>query len=343
MNKQAVVAHILRDCFKVPKYRQGTAFAPANIALCKYWGKRDLELNLPTTSSLSISLGSFGAKTTLYLQEGASHDVVFVNGKEVKAESTFVQNLVAFLDLFRPSPFSFFQIETEVNIPIGAGLASSACGFAAVVGALNQLYGWQLSMSNLSILARLGSGSAARSFWHGFVEWNCGVEKNGMDSFGVSLCEKWPNLRIGLLIFNAAQKPISSRIAMQNTVLTSPFYKLWPEKQACDLNRLREAIQSQNFIVLGETAESNALAMHALMLTANPAFFYSEPQTIAAQHKIWHHRRLGLPLFFTQDAGPNLKLLFLEQDSEAIEEIFPELEIIAPFSTHEMHPEGASS
>jgi len=338
MNKHSIVREILKKRALEPKYAQGTAFAPSNIALCKYWGKRNAELNLPTTSSLSISLGEFGAKTTISLLEAEQTDIVLVNGKQVNAESIFVKNLIAFLNLFRPSSFSFYKIETQVNIPIGAGLASSACGFAAIVGALNQLYDWQLPASALSILARLGSGSAARSFWHGFVEWHQGVENNGMDSFGVPLLQKWPNLRIGLLIFNTAQKSVSSRIAMQNTVLTSPFYATWPKKHSLDLQRLRIAIKEWDFNALGETAESNALAMHALMLTANPTICYSQADTIAAMHKIWHHRRLGLSLYFTQDAGPNLKLIFLEQDSTAVTAIFPEVKIVAPFSINTTEP-----
>ena len=333
MNKYEVVREILKYCVLEPQCSEGSAFAPSNIALCKYWGKRDSELNLPTTSSLSISLGNFGAKTTLSVLEGKNKaDLVLVNGKEADEQSTFVKNLIAFLDLFRPSSESFFKVETEVNIPIGAGLASSACGFAAIVGALNQLYDWQLPASSLSILARLGSGSAARSLWHGFVEWHQGIENNGMDSFGIPIPQQWFNLRVGLLIFNAQQKPVSSRIAMQNSVLTSAFYEVWPKKHAMDLKRLKKAILQQDFIALGETAESNALAMHALMLTSSPTVCYSQPQTIAAMHTIWHHRRLGLPLYFTQDAGPNLKLIFLEKDSEEVAKIFPDVEIVLPFS-----------
>lgn len=333
MNKKAVVQKILEDRVLEPQFDTGTAFAPSNIALCKYWGKRDVELNLPTTSSLSISLGNFGAKTKLSILEGHSKaDAVWVNGHEMEAQTPFVKNLVAFLDLFRPSPITFFKIETEVNIPIGAGLASSACGFAALVGALNQLYDWQLPASYLSLLARLGSGSASRSFWHGFVEWQQGIERDGMDSFGVPMPQKWLDLRIGLLIFDTAQKSVSSRVAMHNTVQTSSFYEVWPKKHAYDLQRLKKAIEQKDFIALGETAESNALAMHALMLTASPTVCYSQPATIAAMHSIWHHRRLGLPLYFTQDAGPNLKLIFLEQDSEAVLAVFPEVEIISPFS-----------
>ena len=330
MNKEAIIARILSNCSHKPKHREGAAFAPANIALCKYWGKRNTELNLPVTSSLSVSLGNLGAKTTIEIEDSYT-DRIFVNQEEIKADSNFAKNLSNFLNLFRTKTKVSFRIKTTVNIPIGAGLASSACGFAATVNALNQLYEWQLPNHSLSILARIGSGSAARSLWQGFVEWQAGIQEDGMDSFAIPLPQIWPNLRIGLLIVNAEQKAVSSREAMQRTVLTSPFYSAWPEKQALDLNRLKQAIYQQSFVELGEISESNALAMHALMLTANPSILYSEAATVAAIHKIWHYRRLGLLLFFTQDAGPNLKLLFQEQDIDNVVKIFPNLQVVAPF------------
>ncbi len=330
MNKKLAIAHILQSCSKEPKHEIGTFFAPSNIALCKYWGKRDTELNLPNTASLSISLGDLGARTTLSLNSKPV-DVVFVNGKEFDKNTAFVKNLLNFLDYFRSYPEMYFIVKTEVNIPIGAGLASSACGFAALVGALDALFGWDLSTSQLSLLARMGSGSASRSFWHGFVEWEMGIREDGMDSVGVPLNIRWPELRIGLLILNAQQKILSSREAMQRTVLTSPFYSVWPNTQDVHLLRLKNAIETRNFLELGETSEINALAMHALMLTACPPILYSNPATLEAMHKIWQCRQQGLSLFFTQDAGPNLKLLFLHPEQDAIVKFFPDLNIIAPF------------
>ena len=329
MDKINVVHHILNHCSKEPKNTVGEYFAPSNIALCKYWGKRSTELNLPQTASLSVSLGNLGAKTLIGLHNGT--DIFYVNGKPVEKGTTFFKNLNQFLDLFRTHKSIYYRVETESNIPIGAGLASSACGFAAVVGALDQLYGWALPMHQLSILGRLGSGSASRSFWQGFVEWQAGTDPDGMDSFGVALKQSWPEFRVGLLILNAGQKHLSSREAMQNTVLTSPFYSAWPKKHEIDLKRLKEAIERHDFLALGETAESNALAMHALMLSTTPPILYSEPKTLTAMQTIWQHRQQGLPVYFTQDAGPNLKLLFQEKDTDQLTNIFPDLKVVAPF------------
>ncbi len=333
MDKAAVVQKVLKSCSKEPLNKTGTFFAPSNIALCKYWGKRNTELNLPITASLSVSLGHYGAKTTISFAEVETQDDIIVNGKQININSdrAFVSNLRQYLNLFRPTPTTCFRIKTETNVPIGAGLASSACGYAALVGAIDQLYGWQLPLQTLSLLARLGSGSASRSFWQGFVEWQVGTAEDGIDCVGISLPQIWSELRIGLLILNAGSKPISSRKAMEVTKLTSPFYSIWPEKHAQDLARLKKAISLYNFVELGEASESNALAMHAMMLAAYPPIVYTEAKTIDAMHKIWHVRQTGLPVYFTQDAGPNLKLLFLDKDKEAIKTLFPDLIVIAPF------------
>ena len=333
MDKAAIVQKVLKETVKEPQNSVGTFFAPSNIALCKYWGKRNTALNLPVTASLSVSLGHYGAKTTLSFSPPGFQDDIIVNGKaiNIKSDPAFVLNLTAYLNLFRPTPTTGFCLKTETNVPIGAGLASSACGYAALIGAIDQLYGWQLPLQTLSMLARLGSGSASRSFWQGFVEWQTGTREDGLDCVGVPLPQIWPELRIGLLILNPASKRISSRKAMDLTQLTSPFYTVWPQKHAHDLRRLKKAIDLSNFVDLGEASESNALAMHAMMLTAYPPIVYTEATTIAAMHKIWDARQAGLDLYFTQDAGPNLKLLFLDKDQAAVKDLFSELIIIAPF------------
>jgi diphosphomevalonate decarboxylase len=306
------------------------AFAPANIALCKYWGKRERELNLPQTSSLSISLGEKGATTQLAVIE-AEADVVFLNDVPVPANTEFYRRLVAFLDLFRNK--YYFKVTISSNLPIAAGLATSASGFAAVVLALNKLFQWQVPKETLSIFARLGSGSAARSITTGFVEWQAGRLSDGFDSYAVALPLRWETLCVGLLIFNQAAKKIGSRDAMQQTVATSPFYAAWPALVASDLEQLKIAIMDKNLSKMGFIAESNALAMHATMQAARPAIIYSEPATISAMQQIWQMREAGINVFFTQDAGPNLKLLFEESALLDVLQFFSKLEIVRPFSS----------
>ena len=329
--KQAEVVEML--CGKNLKVRkeQAMEFSPANIALCKYWGKRDIELNLPFNSSLSISLANKGVTTKISLLEHEKADQVMLNGNLVSVETQFAKRIVEFLNLFRSENKTYFLVDTTSNIPIAAGLASSAAGFAALTKVLSQMFVWQLSETNLSILARLGSGSACRSLWAGFVKWHAGEKKDGMDSFAELIPVKWPELRLGLLVLSNKPKEISSRKAMKQTVDTSCYYKSWVGKAVVDIKVLEKAIIDHDFEALGETAEANALAMHASMLAAWPPVLYWQSKTVAMIQKIWHVRKEGLAVYFTQDAGPNLKLLFLQKDEEEIKRLFPEVEIITPF------------
>ena len=329
MKKEAVVARLLNSQLARPHRESGKAFAPTNIALCKYWGKRDQELNLPVTSSLSISLGHKGATCTLR-RSHSKQDSFTLNGKQRLLSSPFGQRLSTYLNLFRTVENLYFQVDMQMNIPYAAGLASSACGFTALVLALNDFFAWNLGKRELSILARLGSGSACRSLTPGFVEWQAGILADGMDSFGEPLMISWPELCIGLLILNEDEKPLLSRRAMERTVATSLLYSAWPDKVKRDLDLLKQALLRKDFQLLGETTESNALTMHALMLSAWPPISYTLPQTIAAMQKIWQLRQEGIAVYFTQDAGPNLKLIFLASDQKIIHHYFDKLEVVQP-------------
>lgn len=310
---------------------QGVGKAPSNIALCKYWGKRCEVLNLPLTSSLSLSLGDKGAMTKITPLENLNEDEIYLNDVLVAHDLRFAKRLVNYLNVIRQQHKIFFKIETYLNIPMGAGVASSACGFAALALALNDLFQWQLTVPELSILARLGSGSAARSILSGFVEWQAGVRKDGLDSYGVPFDKTWPELRIGLLILNDQPKLLGSTDAMRITKDSSSLYKHWPEQVEGDLTTLKQAITDKDFEALGKVTENNALTMHALMMNAWPPICYYQPQTIEMMHKVWEARRNGIQVYFTQDAGPNLKLIFLNKDLNIIKILFSQAEIITPF------------
>lgn len=330
MNKQDVVNHILKSCTKHAQKEKSTAFAPSNIALCKYWGKRNSELNLPLTSSLSISLGNLGSTTTISFCE--HDDEIILNTQILSPTSEFVTRAKKFLDLFRPNQNTFFRVDTHNTIPTAAGLASSASGFASLVVAINDLFELNLNKQELSILARLGSGSACRSLWHGFVEWNKGEKDDGMDSFAKPIDITWSELCIGLLMVESGPKKISSREAMKYTVETSTLYKQWTTQVDHDLTLIKQAIQTKNFELLGSTAEQNAIAMHATMLDATPSINYSTAETLRIREQVQQCRRDGASVYFTQDAGPNLKLLFLEKDERIIKSFFETLQLVKPFA-----------
>jgi len=316
---------------KAPAGGEGEAGAPANIALVKYWGKRDEALKLPAAGSLSVSLGGLGTRTRVRrLEKGAGADEVTLNGRRVAPEEGFAKRLSAYLDLFRAEG-ERLAVETENTVPTAAGLASSASGFAALAKALDRLYGWGCTARELSILARLGSGSAARSVEEGFVEWRRGEREDGMDSFGERLDASWPGFRVGAVVVRAEAKAVGSGEGMRRTAATSEFYALWPARVERDLAAMREAVAARDMARAGDVAERNALAMHALMATADPPLIYARAGSLEAVSRVWEARAEGVGVWFTMDAGPNVKLLFEGKDEAEIRRRFPGVAVVAPF------------
>ncbi len=326
MHKQDIVNIILQQQNK--SYLNITAqdFACSNIALIKYWGKKNNILNIPNNDSLSVPLGNKGAIVSIKI---SNQEQYYLNSQLLDINHIFFNRLKTFLDLFRIAN-NYYIVDIQCNIPIAAGLASSACIFAAIIKVLAKLFAWNLNHEQLSILARLGSGSACRSIHDGFVLWQAGKDKNGMDSFATNFAPLFEDLRIGLLIIDKKPKIISSTAAMELTRQTSLFYDKWQEIVNADLAQIKHAILTIDFAKLGQIAEYNSLAMHACMLTSRPTILYSQNATIALMHKVWQLRNSGLSIFFTQDAGANLKLLFLQQDVIQIKKHFPQIEIINP-------------
>lgn len=314
--------------------QSASAFAPANIALCKYWGKRDGLFNLPATDSFSISLGALGSHCRLSLEEKA--DQVYLGGEHLPAESSFVRRLCAFLDLFRGPHGYFYRVETSNTVPTAAGFASSASGFASLVMALNELHGWGLDDHALSCFARLGSGSACRSLWMGFVRWHAGQAIDGSDSFGEPLDMSWPSIRVGLIHVTAEKKPIPSREAMNHTVATSQLYRGWKDQVGKDLPMMLDAVDSHDFDCLGMLSEQNALAMHATMMSARPPVFYWKQRTLEVMHAVWEARSEGVPVYFTIDAGPNVKLLFEDETQDKVVACFPGVQVTDPWNAEAM-------
>jgi len=323
MERQDFVDKLITS--KTSANEKSWAFAPSNIALCKYWGKRDSDLNLPTTPSLSISLGSRGSYVTLKRDK---HDALLINGEEINLDHPEAIRTFNFLDLFREKNV-FLRVESWSNIPIAAGLASSASYFAALVKAADKLFLWNASLQTLSCLARLGSGSASRSLNHGFVEWQ--DYSDPFLSYGIPLDVQWSEFCVGLIFLDASKKSISSRNAMLHTRSTSSLYQAWCDQSRNDFKSIKEAVLEKDFDKLGEVAECNALSMHATMMAARPPIIYAQSSTLQIIHQIHSLRKQGLSVYFTQDAGPNIKILFQEKDIHSLKEAFPSLEVIRPF------------
>jgi diphosphomevalonate decarboxylase len=297
-----------------------TTFAPVNIALVKYWGKRDPLLNLPVTDSLSLSAKKTGTTTRIGFAEKKAHHVL-VNKTVIAKESEFYRRLTDFLN--RVAPYQYFHLDITSDIPIAAGLASSASGYASLVLALNELLQWNYSLKELSVLARQGSGSACRSLWPGLVHWKSGHRLDGRDSHGEPL-PPWPELSIGVILLNGEPKKTSSREGMVHCQETSPLYRQWPGLVMDDIDQALAAIQRHDFEQLGEVTEHSSEAMHACMRASDPPLDYSLPETFEIIREIKSLRSQGLPVYATQDAGPNVKLLYLASDGDRLKAHFDE-------------------
>ncbi len=280
----------------------GVGIAPSNLALTKYWGKRDNNLNLPTNSSLAITLGYYGTSTIIRFSE---YEQYFLNRQEIPLNSPFALRLKQFLDLFR-RPNDYFKVETCNNLATASGFASSASGFAALTIALNDLYGWKLSLKHLSILSRLGSGSACRSLQHGFISWSKGQQNDGMDSYGTKIMDIWPELRIGIIQINPQTKKYSSREAM-NQSHHSLHFDAWTEQSEIFYTKTKKAIFEHDFEKLGQLCETHTEMMHALI--NDVGIEYSCFDTFKHINRVKELRKKGIPIFYTQDAGANLFLI----------------------------------
>lgn len=311
-----------------------TAQAHSNIALIKYWGKRANTLKLPTNNSISLTLDQLYTRTTVEIQPDLTCDQLYLNGKQATPEQT--TKVKAFMDLLRQAyPCQGYALIHSTNsFPTGAGLASSASGFAALAVAASQAFGLVLSPTELSRLARQGSGSASRSIFGGWAEWLRGEKPDGSDSYAIPLTVN-PALSLAMLVLVVENKPkeTGSTDGMAHCVATSPYYRAWQTTIDQDLSTLRTALQTGDFAAIGQVMEHNCLKMHATTITAQPAVWYWQPATLVLVQQVYQLRQQGIQAYFTIDAGPNVKVLCQESDCDQLVAFFeslPEVKQVIP-------------
>ncbi|MDO4241170.1 MAG: diphosphomevalonate decarboxylase [Microbacteriaceae bacterium] len=305
-----------------------SAVAHPNIALVKYWGKRDERLILPVAGSLSMTLDTVATQTTVRL--GAARgdvaeasaagdfsensDVFYLNGRLETGKAA--RQVSEFLDRVRKLSGSSAPatVVSHNDAPTAAGLASSASGFAALARAAAAAYGLDLSTRELSILARQGSGSACRSVIDKFAVWHAG------DSSETSFAEQVeaPDMRMIVCEISGAQKPVSSRVGMQLTRDTSPFWSAWAPSTEQLLGEALAACAADDFTRLGELTETHGLRMHALIMSAQPPVRYLAPASFAAYDRVAELRASGVEAYATADAGPNVVAIALPADAEKV-------------------------
>ena len=289
-----------------------TAVAHPNIALVKYWGKADASLALPATGSVSLGLDVFPTTTTVTVGNTAD-DTLTLNGS-VSTDGALVR-VTEFLDLVRDLAGSSARasVVSENTVPTGAGLASSASGFAALATAASAAYGLDLSVRDLSRLARRGSGSATRSIPGGVAVWHAGDDQG-------SYAEPIPAPPMAMVVvtIDAGPKPIGSREAMRRTIATSPFYPAWVTSTTETVGDMLDACAAGDFTRIGEITESNALRMHATIEGAFPPIRYLNARSVAVFDAVAELRAAGVEAYATADAGPNVVVLTKPEDRGAV-------------------------
>lgn len=299
---------------------KATAVAHPNIALVKYWGKRDTERILPFNGSLSMTLGGLSATTTVEFSE-REEDAAQIDGRRL--EGAELGRITRVLDLMRARAgiAQKARVVSKTDFPKAAGLASSAAGGAAVAAAAAWAAGLELEPRELSIIARQCSGSACRSVEGGFCEWLKGEAGDGSDSYAVQIAPEahWPELRMVVVICADEVKEVSSRDAMQRCVETSPFYEAWVKCATQNLDEARNALMAKDLVALGSVAELNAWRMHATAMAANPPIIYARSTTLAIIETVAVMRAGGVPAYFTLDAGPNPVILCLASGAPRVE------------------------
>ncbi|MEJ6400606.1 diphosphomevalonate decarboxylase [Nicoliella lavandulae] len=293
------------------------AQAHTNIALVKYWGKANLELIIPQNSSLSLTLDHFYTQTGVQFDEYLSADQFWLDDQSIPVSSKVKRCLDVVRELAGINQFA--KVVSYNHVPNSAGLASSASAFAALATAASRAAGLHLDGKQLSRIARRGSGSSTRSIFGGFVEWH------GGNSDATSYAEPIQDpvtmdIKMITVILNRSQKSISSSNGMQRSVTTSPYYPIWRDQAANDLINIKQAIYSNEFTNVGEIAETNAMRMHSLTLSADPSFTYFNADSLTVMNVVHHLRQNGIECYFTMDAGPNVKILCQSKNEQRIQD-----------------------
>ncbi|EGP4943471.1 TPA: diphosphomevalonate decarboxylase [Enterococcus faecium] len=311
---------------------KGKARAYTNIALIKYWGKKNEELILPMNNSLSLTLDAFYTETEVIFSDSYMVDEFYLDGTLQDEKAT--KKVSQFLDLFRKEAGLSLKasVISQNFVPTAAGLASSASGLAALAGACNTALKLGLDDLSLSRFARRGSGSACRSIFGGFVEWEKGHDDLSSYAKPVPSDAFEDDLAMVFVLINDQKKEVSSRNGMRRTVETSSFYQGWLDSVEGDLYQLKQAIKTKDFQLLGETMERNGLKMHGTTLAAQPPFTYWSPDSLKAMDAVRQLRKKGIPCYFTMDAGPNVKVLventYLSEVQEAFTKLFSKEQVI---------------
>ena len=294
-----------------------TAIASPNIAFIKYWGNRDPALRLPANASLSMTLSNLQTKTTVIFDDRLEADQIEIDGSPASAKAS--SRVTMHLDLIRTLSGvpAFASMRSQSNFPAGAGIASSASAFAALTAAASNAAGLELDKKQLSILARRGSGSAARSIFGGFVQLFSGEVNEDGYAEQLAPAEHWHLVDLIAVVTKEHKSTGSS--AGHLLAPTSPIQAPRVQDAARRLETCKDAILQKDFRTLAQIVELDSNLMHSVMMTSEPPLLYLEPESISVMKHVTRWREAGLDVCYTIDAGPNVHCFCSFEDSHEVE------------------------
>ena len=292
----------------------------ANIAIIKYWGKKDPIKMIPATSSISLTLENLFTETEISFitreeaieKTGQASDLLYINGELQNEEQ--IKKIAKVVNLFRDDRSQLVKIDTTNNMPTEAGLSSSSSGLSAAIKACNKLFDKNLSREELAQISKFASGSSSRSFFGPVGMWD-------KDTGEVSEVKTDLKLAMIVLVLNEEKKIISSRKGMALCMETSTSFDEWIRQSEIDFENMKKYLSEGDFSKVGDLTEENALRMHETTKNANPPFTYLTEKSFDAMEYVRELRKQGERCYFTMDAGPNVKVLCLEEDFERLKDI----------------------
>lgn len=319
-----------------------TVWSPINIALMKYWGKRDHSLMLPITDSISITLqglhGPIGTTTALrvrQLEKGNAADQISfsLNGTFHQESVEKTKRIIAGFKIFNGLNDVAYEIHVDShnNFPTRAGMASSASGFAALAFGLHHALGLGNRIEQMCITARIGSGSACRSLHGGFVHWDKGVKPDGSDSISKQLHDEnwWPELRCLIYIVDVTEKRVVSREGMERTRLTSDLFSVMKdeERMAQKVAAFKDAIDRKDFERLAYLTMRDSNQLHGICIDSYPPIIYHNDASKEIMYAIHRLNELEgrIVAGYTFDAGPNAFIFVLDKDMDMLKRYMREM------------------
>ncbi|MFH2085910.1 MAG: diphosphomevalonate decarboxylase [bacterium] len=304
--------------------KKATATAHSNIALVKYWGKGDEKLRLPVNSSAAIALDNLTTTTTVEFREDLKEDQVELVGEGFEVGE--VEKVSKHLDRVRELAKINLKarVISENSFPKAAGMASSASGFAALTVAAAGAAGLKMSEKELSILARQGSGSASRSIPGGVSVWHAGTSSETSYAERINYPKEWDLHVLLVMTEDTSAKKVGSTEGMALAV-TSPYFKISVSEAEKNIERLRGAMEKENWRAFGKVIEDECFRLHVLCMTTTPNILYWRGVTVEVFQKLLKLREIGVEAFFTVDAGPHVHVVCRGKDVKLVKQNLEEL------------------